>query len=174
MQCCCEQCSCNGKVCTRGMGKLCSAVWWDTIEWAQCFAIWKDTKILQEIIIPLVMHGCDHKNYFSQRKTIADNSRTASVYHHGTLLGNGTFLLTYITPNPHTTPTHHTHVCPVEPSFFQRREVSKRDPVKKSVLALLLAESSKQAGNPFLKYSKYNGEVSRSTIHTGTHRYTYM
>ncbi|KAL5516132.1 hypothetical protein EMCRGX_G001403 [Ephydatia muelleri] len=45
-----------------------------------------------------------------------------------------------------------------EPSFFQRREVSKRDPVKKSVLALLLAESSKQAGNPFLKYSKYNGE----------------
>ena len=79
MQCCCEQCSCNGKVCARGMGKLCSAVWWDTIEWAQCFAIWKDTKILQEIIIPLVMHGCDHKNYFSQRKTIADNSRTAKL-----------------------------------------------------------------------------------------------
>ena len=38
--------------------------------------------------------------------------------------------------------------------------MTKRDPVKKSVLAILLAESSKQAGNPFLKYSKYNGEVS--------------
>ena len=56
--------------------------------------------------------------------------------------------------------------------------MSKRDPVKKSVLALLLAESSKQAGNPFLKYSKYNGEVSRCTVHTfrytQVHTGTYM